>query len=172
MSLRPRHLPKWVTGWAYCCHRLGARQTLRISHTTTSMPRGSPPSSTLPGLPYSEISIVHIWLLCEHMGKSFKMVLFLCSTVSLQFDAEEVLGAKHLHRHTALQSSQLWWTVWWCGIHCWPRGLFPNFETQMEPHLEAVMNWPHAFCTTPTFHLVDLEGAVQDSEARGYYSCN
>lgn len=152
-SPRPRHLPKWVTGWAYCCHRLGARRTLRISHMTTSTPRGSPPSSMLPGLPYSEISSVHIWLLCEHTGKSFKMALFLCSSVSLQFDAEEVLRAKRLHWHAALQSSQLRWTVWWCDFHCWPRGLFSHLETQMEPQLQVVTTGPHALCTTPTFHL-------------------
>lgn len=107
VSLRPRHLLKWVTGWAYCCHRLGARRTLRISRTTTSTLRGSPLSSTQPGLPYSKLSSVHIWLLCEHMGESSKMVLFLRSSVSPQFDAEEVLRAEHLHRHAALQSSQL-----------------------------------------------------------------
>lgn len=152
VSLRPRHLLKWVTGWAYCCHRLGARRTLRISRTTTSTPRGSPLSSTQPGLPYSELSSVHIWLLCEHPGESSKTVLFLRSSVSPQFDAEEVLGAEHLHRHAALQSSQLWRAVRWRGIHCWPRGLFFCLETRMEPRLQA-SSYELASCTLYHFNL-------------------
>lgn len=88
---------------------------------------------------------------CLQRGK------FLCSSVSLQSDAEEVLGAKHLHWHAALQSPQHRWAVRWCGVYCRPRGLFWHLDTPMEPQLQAVSKCPPALRTTPTCHLADLE---------------
>lgn len=52
---RLRHQQTWVTGWASCCHRWEPRPTQRSWHTTTSTRRGSPASSMLPRLPYSNV---------------------------------------------------------------------------------------------------------------------
>lgn len=60
-SHRLRHPQTWAIGWASYCHRPGARQTPKSWCTTTSTPRGSPASSLLPRLPYSEIlASVHL----------------------------------------------------------------------------------------------------------------
>lgn len=132
-SLRPRHLLKWVTGWAYCCHRLGARRTPRTSHTTTLTPRGSPPSSTLPGRPYSEISSGHIWLLCNGLrGCYFCAHLCPCSLMQRRYsEPNTYIDTLPSNPHT---SDELYDDV---AFTADPEVCFPNLEHK----------WSHNGCS-------------------------
>lgn len=91
LSLRLRRPQTWATGSASCCHRRGTRRTPRSWRTTTSTPRGSPPSSLLPRLPISEILVTFqqaaVPLLC--VGTLFKpgfcvCVFFVCLSSLMQ----------------------------------------------------------------------------------------